>query len=172
MAITMIGSPGQQYKTRGGTYVAGPNGIILNVANNDIGDMEQSGALPTGTGPNILGSFVGLNMNITTDQPLALAVPSGASYFLTHVVMRNASISLTTAAGGLYTAASKGGTVLVLAATVYTGFTGPTITAPVLIVAAQAAALQTANPIYFSLTTGQGAAATADMLIYGDVIYA
>jgi hypothetical protein len=37
-------------------------------------------------------------------------------------------------------------------------------------VAAQLALAQTANPLYFSLTTAQGAAATADIFVYGDLI--
>ncbi len=172
MPINMIGSPGQRYNTRGTRYIAGAvGGYIPNVANNDVGDMLESGALLTGAGPTLVGSFVGLNMNITTDQSLALNIPAGASYFVRYFVMRNASISLTTAAGGIYTAASKGGTVLVLAATVYTQFTGPTIADKLLIVTAQNIALLTANPIFFNLTTAQGAAATADLLVYADVIY-
>jgi hypothetical protein len=134
-------------------------------------DLLDSGCVPTGGGATLLGSFTGLNMNITTDQSLTLTVPSGAYYFLKYAVGRNASTSLTTAAGGIYTAASKGGTAVVAATQAYTALTGSTLSFALTVVAGQLLVLQTANPLFFSLTTGQGAAATMDLLIYGDVVY-
>jgi hypothetical protein len=172
MPVNMIGLPGQRYEARSSTfYTAGPNGYISSVSNLDVQDLLDSGCVPTGTGPNLLGSFVGLNMNITTDQNLALTVPSNAYYFLKYVVGRNASTSLTTAAGGIYTAASKGGTAVVAATQAYSALTGSTLSVALTIVAAQLLVVQTANPLVFSLTTGQGSAATMDLLVYGDVIY-
>jgi hypothetical protein len=168
----MIGLPGQRYEAKSSTfYTAGPNGYIPNVANLDIMDLLESGCIPTGGGASLLGSFVGLNMNITTDQSLALTVPSNAYYFLKYVIGRNASISLTTAAGGIYTAASKGGTAVVAATQAYTALTGSTLSVALTVVAGQLLVVQTANPLFFSLTTGQGAAATMDLLVYGDVVY-
>jgi hypothetical protein len=166
----MIGLPGQRYEAKSTTfYTAGPNGYISNVANLDIMDLVENGCVPTGTGPNLLGSFVGLNMNITTDQNLALTVPSGAYYFLKYVIGRNASTSLTTAAGGIYTAASKGGTAVVAATQAYSTLTGSTLSFALTV--ATPAVVLTANPLFFSLTTAQGGAATMDLLVYGDVIY-
>jgi hypothetical protein len=168
----MIGLPGQRYEAKSSTfYTAGPNGYIPNVANLDIMDLLESGCIPTGGGASLLGSFVGLNMNITTDQSLALTVPSNAYYFLKYVIGRNASTSLTTAAGGIYTAASKGGTAVVAATQAYTALTGSTLSVALTVVAGQLLVVQTANPLFFSLTTGQGAAATMDLLVYGDVVY-
>jgi hypothetical protein len=172
MPVNMIGLPGQRYEARSTTfYTAGPNGYISNVANFDVMDLIENGCIPTGGGASLLGSFVGLNMNITTDQNLALTVPTGAYYFLKYVIGRNASISLTTAAGGIYTAASKGGTAVVAATQAYSTLTGSTLSFALTVVAAQLLVVQTANPLVFSLTTAQGAAATMDLLVYGDVIY-
>jgi hypothetical protein len=170
--MNMIGLPGQRYEAKSGTfYTAGVSGYIPNVANNDIMDMLDNACLPANTGPSLLGQFVGLNMNITTDQSLQLTVPANAYYFLRSLVARNASISLTTAAGGIYDTASKGGTVLLLAATVYSELTGPTVVSAKPVVAAQVLLVRNTNPLFFSLTTGQGSAATMDLLVYGDVIY-
>jgi hypothetical protein len=168
----MIGLPGQRYEARSTIfYTAGSNGYIANVANLDVMDLLNNGCVPANAGPSLLGSFVGLNMNITTDQTLTLNVPTGAYYFLKYAVGRNASTSLTTAAGGIYTAASKGGTAVVAAGQVYTALTASTLSFALTIVAGQLLVAQTANPLFFNLTTGQGGAATMDLLVYGDVIY-
>lgn len=165
------GVPGQRYNTRGGPYVADLYGYIPNVAANDAGDMVDSGAIPAGAGlGTCIGKIIGGNANSTADQPVQLFVPAGAGYAITKITGARASTSLTTAAGGFYTAAAKGGTVLVLAAQAYTAFTGPTVVSSLTVVAAQLALLQTANPIYWSLTTAQGAPATLDLFIFGDLL--
>ena len=117
----------------------------------------------------VLFKLVGANMNVTTDQsftPIGNQAP--ISYVITRIRTVNASTSLTTAAGGIYTAASKGGNALVAAGQAYSTLTGATIGLD-LTVAAVGAGLQTVTPI-LSLTTGQGAAATADMYIFGMIL--
>jgi|SRR5215831_10474258 len=172
MAVNMVGVPAEVYKVpSGASYTAGASGYIANVANNDVISMLASGATIANPGPNLLGTFTALNMNVTTDQALALSVPTNAYYYLRYVVGRNASISLTTAAGGIYTAASKGGTAVVAAAQAYSGLTAANLSLALTVVAGQLLVVLNANPLYFSLTTGQGAAATMDLLVYGDVIY-
>jgi hypothetical protein len=168
----MWGLPGEVYLCRSSTrYTADGGGFITNVANNDVPDLLDAACSPMAVS-GLIGRLINANMNVTTDQPIPLNVPTGARYLLTKIWLGNASTSLTTAAGGIYTAAAKGGTVIVLAATVYTGFTGPTVYATIAggVVAAQLALAQTANPLYFNLTTAQGAAATADIFVYGDLI--
>lgn len=112
--------------------------------------------------PTPLFVLRGANMNSTADQSLVRQF-GFTNYILDKIVVTNASISLTTAAGGVYTAAAKGGTAIVAAAQAYAALT----------TAAAALALTLANtnrrsetPI-LSLTTPQGAGATADIYVFG-----
>ena len=109
---------------------------------------------------NLLATLVGANFNITTDQSIALP---GGVYRLTKITTTNTSTSMTTAAGGFYTAASKAGAPLVAAAQVYSGM----VTAPNVVTCTLANVLSVLTPIYFALTSGQGTAATADIRVYG-----
>jgi hypothetical protein len=115
----------------------------------------------------VLGSLRSANFNTTADQPIAI-VSTIAAFELTSVLVTNCSTSLTTAAGGFYTAASKGGTVLVLAATTYSALTGSTVISPLTVVAAQVPVRRTLTQIYFALTLGQGSAATCDIYLLGN----
>jgi hypothetical protein len=169
MPLNLYGIANQTYQARNARYVADTGGFLPNVANNDVGDLLESGCIPMSAG-RVLGRVIGANMNVTTDQPIFLNVPAGARYRLTEIWVANASVSLTTAVGGVYTAAAKGGTVLVLATQAYTAFTAATVLAAITVVAAQLAVTQNANPIYLSLTTPQGAAATADFFVFGDIL--
>lgn len=123
------------------------------------------------------GWLYGANMNATTDQAIPISVPS-ATYTIDSIEISNPSISLTTAAGGFYSAASKGGVAVVANTQAYsslttnaanatgnamlatlatagntTAFQGPTQTSPI-------------TSLYLSLTTAQGSAATADVRVY------
>lgn len=126
------------------------------------------------------GTLLGANANITTDQPIYITVPSvyggnGAGYYVSAIIMSNASVSLTTASGGVYGAASKA------APTLAANQALSTLTAAAQNAAGSAMALTlatgattdalTANPLYFSLTTGQGAAATVDVRVYCRPLY-
>jgi hypothetical protein len=71
----------------------------------------------------LLGRIIGANMNVTTDQPFVMTNYAALNPFrITKITAKNASISLTTAAGGVYPAASKGGTAIVAAGQVYTNW--------------------------------------------------
>lgn len=124
------------------------------------GDVPVFGAQRPGS--MMLGRLLGANMNSTADQ----AITIGAStYVITQVLATNASTSLTLAAGGLYTAASKGGTALVAAAQVYSGLTASGLTLNLTLAAV--ALRRTEATLYLSLTLAQGGAATADLYLLG-----
>ena len=133
------------------------------------------------------------NMNVTTDQPF-LPTFNFDQFILRAIRLFNSSTSLTTAAGAVYSAAAKGGVILFsAAATTFAGATGVNnagdektvvatgaglFTTQAATAAKQAAsalafpglfATQVAAPI-LSLTTGQGGAATADLIIYGHAV--
>jgi len=113
----------------------------------------------------VIGYALGVNMNITTDQAISI---SGAKYVIRKVVVCNASINLTIAAGGVYTATSKGGFAVVAATQVYSALSAAARFVDLTLAAATDT--RTEATLYLSLTTGQGAAATADIYIVGDVL--
>lgn len=110
----------------------------------------------------LLGKLVSANMNSTSDQPIAIGA---TKYFVDKVVVTNASTSLTLAVGGLYTASSKGGSQVLANTQVFSGLT--TSTKIVVLSSLITADVLTAGQLFLSLTTGQGATATADLFIYG-----
>lgn len=125
----------------------------------------------------VVAKLIGANMNVTTDQLLPLQIlnaddysitPAG-NYMVERILVTNASISLTTAVGGVYTAASKAGSAIVANSQVYSA-----LTSSVKYVALTLASIALTDvfnaatqSLYFSLTTAQGAAATADIYVYG-----
>jgi hypothetical protein len=113
--------------------------------------------------PLLLGRLLSADMNSTADQAIYVV---SSNYVLYGILATNASTSLTTAAGGVYTAVSKGGTAVVAAGQTYTALTGST-KALWLTIAAAGQDRLTAAPLYLSLTTGQGSAATADLYVFG-----
>lgn len=132
------------------------------------GVLQDGGAVPTG---RFMVSARSVNFNTTNDQPIA--IPQYITAFrLANIIITNASISLTTAAGGFYPAASKIGTPIVSSAQAYSALT----TSAGLMTATLAAfgsstRFSSANlgsiagfiNIWFSLTTSQGGPATADI---------
>ena len=122
-------------------------------------------------GQRVLGFLQNADFNSTNDQPIV--VQSAISVFqLTGLIITNATIPLTTAAGGFYNNVSKSGNALVSAAQSYAALTNPnlllnaTLTAFALAARFSAANL-IANQIFLSLTTPQGAAANADVYAIG-----
>ena len=117
----------------------------------------------------LLAKVTAADFNIVTDQAIA-NLP--AKWIIRRIVVQNASVNMTTAAGGFYTGAGKTGTVIVAAAQVYSALTAAGIWIDLTLAAGvlTGTAALTATTIYFALTTAQGAAATADIYIFGDDI--
>ena len=74
------------------------------------------------TNYRLIGKLIGANMNVTTDNTIPITAQAG-SFIFDRIIVTNPSISLTTAVGGVYTAASKGGTALVANSQVYSALT-------------------------------------------------
>lgn len=128
--------------------------------------------LPNRFGGILLGSLIAANFNSTADQIITI-FDNPAKYIVRRIIVTNASTSLTTAAGGVYTAASKGGTAIVAAAQAYTSLTASTLFLDLTLSATGNASTTVKSSIpnlYLSLTTAQGAAATADVYVYGDIL--
>ena len=128
------------------------------------------------------GWLYGANFNSTADQAIPISVPT-ATYMVESIAISNPSVSMTTAQGGFYTAISKGGVTIVASSQAYSSLTGNTAnTTGNAMMATLATAGNTTdfqgptqtsaiNTIYFSLTTAQGAAATADIRVYCRPLY-
>jgi hypothetical protein len=121
--------------------------------------------LPAGFS-RILGSLRGANFNVTTDQAIAI-LPSVTKFAVTGIFITNASLSLTLAVGGFYPSAAKAGVPLVAATQLYSALTSATVLLPATLAAAALATAYAQSQLFFSLTTAQGAAATADIYVAG-----
>lgn len=109
----------------------------------------------------------GANMAITTDQPFT-KVFSGTLYDPVYIVVNCKSGAFNTAcAGGVFTAASKGGSAIVAVGQSYATLTG--VNAQVHPAIQANLTSFTATPI-LSLTTGNTGALTADWFFYGDCV--
>lgn len=165
------------FNARNGFYSA-VNGIISMSPYNslDASYLIAAGAIPLGAveaplvcSGVLLGRLLGANMNVTTDQPFALTQWALLNAFrITKITAKNASISLTTAVGGIYPAASKGGTAVVANTQAYSGLTSAALALD-LTLAAGTTVYSAAQALYLSLTTAQGAAATVDLYVFGDL---
>ena len=109
----------------------------------------------------LLASYQGVNVNATGDT--VLPVINTNSYGVSNVIFTNASVSLTTAAAGLFTAPSAGGTGIVANAAL-SAMTASTVVSQRTVAST---ALQTGGNLYLNVGTAQGAAATMDVYVYG-----
>jgi hypothetical protein len=144
---------------------------------NSAGNISEASMMLTGAAntavftangvETFLGVGKGLNFNSTADQGIAITTANGLKYLITKILVTNASTSMTTAAGGIYTATSKGGTAVVAATQTYSALTSSTVVESLTLTAAVNASTVTAGELYFSLTTAHGSAATADVYIFG-----
>lgn len=118
------------------------------------------GVLP---GYGLLTEALAVDLNSAGDNTLTMA---GGTYIIDKMQVNNASISLTTATGGVFTAVGGGGTTLAAdqalsALTAASKFLDLT---PQAIVGTDT---RTEGTLYFRVGTPQGAAATGDVRIYG-----
>jgi hypothetical protein len=109
----------------------------------------------------VLASFQGVNVNATGDT--VLPIVNTNTYSVSNVIFTNASTSLTTAAAGVFTAPSAGGTGIVANAAL-SALTGSTVVSQRTVAST---ALQTGGNLYVNVGTAQGAAATMDVYVYG-----
>lgn len=113
---------------------------------------------------------IGVNMNSTADQALT-KVGVFTKWRVAAIFVTNASISLTTAAGGFYTGASKGGTILVANTQVYTTLSAASkILNCTLAASANTDVFDASTAVYLSLTTPQAVAATADAYVIAQIL--
>jgi len=109
----------------------------------------------------LLASYQGVNVNATGDT--VLPINNTSSYSISNVIFTNASVSLSSAAAGLFTAPSAGGTGIVANAAL-SAMTGSTVVSQRTVAST---AQQTGQNLYVNVGTAQGAAATMDVYVYG-----
>ena len=109
----------------------------------------------------LIASAQSVNLNAVGDTIAPILVAGSVS--VQSIIVANASISLTTAQIAVYTGAGATGTAVKSAYAV----SGNTSAAKVVVTAATSTDAVTSTPLYVRCTTAQGAAATADVFIYG-----
>ncbi|MEN9901044.1 MAG: hypothetical protein RLZZ152_2088 [Pseudomonadota bacterium] len=109
----------------------------------------------------LIASAQSVNLNAVADTIAPILVAGSVS--VQSIIVANASISLTTAQIAVYTGAGATGTAVKSAYAV----SGNTSAAKVVVTAATSTDAVTSTPLYVRCTTAQGAAATADVFIYG-----
>jgi hypothetical protein len=117
--------------------------------------------LATNQAYRLLASAQGVNLNTVADT--IAPILNSASYSVQDVIVANASINLTTAQLAVY---SGPGATGVAVKTAY-ALTGNSATDKVVVTAANDTDALTGDNLYIRCTTAQGAAATADVYIYG-----
>jgi hypothetical protein len=114
---------------------------------------------------SLLGVILGADMNSTADQEFKISAPR---YIIRRIAVVNATANLTLAAGGIYTAAAKGGTAIVTAVQIYTALSAGAKFLDLTLAAVLGTDILTESSLYLSLTTAQGSAALADFYLIGD----
>jgi hypothetical protein len=117
--------------------------------------------LSTNQALRLIASAQSVNLNAVADT-IAAVLDSGR-VSVQSIIVTNASVNLTTAQLAVYSGAAATGTA-VLSASALTDCTGSSV---VKIFTASSTAALTTTPLYIRCTTAQGAAATADVFIYG-----
>lgn len=109
---------------------------------------------------------VSVDLNSTSDQAVTLELPDGFSRYriASAIVTNNTSANASSAVGGIYTAASKGGTAIVDAAQTYLLLTTDTRN-QVLTISTAGVQIMNDLTLFFSLSTPAGVAATGELII-------
>lgn len=114
----------------------------------------------------LLWQLLAADFNVTTDQAFT-KVGTFTNFMLLNIrVVFVSGASLTLAAGGIYTAISKGGTAIVNNTQTFTSITGAG-KATGMSLNADGNAILSAAALYLSLTTAQGSAAVENIYIFG-----
>jgi len=117
--------------------------------------------LATNQALRLIASAQGVNLNAVADTIAPILVAGNVS--VQSIIVANASVSLSSAQLAVYTGAGATGTAVKSAY----ALSGNTSSAKVVVTAATSTDVVSSTPVYIRCTTVQGAAATADVFIYG-----
>lgn len=118
--------------------------------------------LATNQALRLIAYYPSVNLNAVEDS-IAPILDTAGNVSAKSVIVANASASLTTAQLAVYTGAGATGTAVKSAY----ALSGNTSSAKVVETAVTSTDLITGNKLYIRCTTPQGAAATADVYVYG-----
>lgn len=148
---------------------------------NRVIDVLNTFPSPSATGAQLIGTKIGFDMNSVLDQTITLS--GGSTFVITDVIITNPSLSMTTAKDfAIFTAASRGGSQQVSSDFGLSGDSLQALTGATSYINKDWSNLQTflyinvdntlvtSTTVYASLGTAQGAAATADIYVYGYVL--
>ena len=110
----------------------------------------------------LLGVATGVNVNATGDQAV-IAINNSTNYSVSNVVFTNASISLTTALAGVFTAPSAGGTAIVANAAL-SALTSAAVVSQRTVATTNT---QSAQNLYVNVSAVQAGTVTMDVYVYG-----
>lgn len=117
--------------------------------------------LATNQAIRLLASYQSVNVNATGDT--VLPIINSGRWSVSNVVFTNASIDLTTAEAGVFTAPSAGGTAIVADA-ILSALSSSSVVSQRTVASTAA---QTGGNLYVNVSVAQGAAATMDVFVYG-----
>ena len=117
--------------------------------------------LATNQALRLIASAQSVDLNTVGDTIAPILVAGRVS--VQSIIVTNASVSLTTAQLAVNTGAGATGTAVKSAY----ALSGNTAASTVVVTAATSTAAITSTPLYLRCTTAQGAAATADIFVYG-----
>lgn len=115
----------------------------------------------------LIGVLRSANMNTTADQLISI---SAKRFVVRRIVATGGSTPISTAVGGIYTGAGKTGTAIVPANQTYAALSSSTKFLDLGQGLLTTTDSFTSGALYLSLTTPQGADATADIYVYGDSV--
>ncbi len=118
--------------------------------------------LATNQALRLIASAQSVNLNAVADTVANILNASG-SVSVASIIVTNASVDLTTAQLAVYTGPAASGTAI---KTAY-ALTGNSTSAKAVVTAATSTDLVSGGKLYLRCTTAQGAAATADIFVYG-----
>lgn len=159
------GSDDTQGFSVGSTWFNSATGVMFTCASSATGAAKWV-YMPAET---VLGYIDGANMNVDTDQVFTMLQPLTSPFSISKILATNASVDLDTAVGGVYSASGKGGTAIVANTQVYTALTTSSKIVSLTLASGGTGNVFTSAP-YLSLTTEQGAAATCDFYLIGNVL--
>jgi hypothetical protein len=172
MATLLAPTANASFLTRlGTTYIADSAGVLRDVPQGtEVTDLEAMGCALVVPGRYPLFVLVDADMNSTEDQKFSSSLGPVTGYSLSKVVVTGASAPVTAAAGGIYTDMEKGGDAVVAAGQSF-ALAGTDLSEMVVATLAPLCATKCfQGPLYLSLTSANGAPATCNVFVYGDVL--
>lgn len=180
VATSVTMSKDGKMSNTGQLTVVGLQGNTVLASTPDIGGALIYDGTFWGSNPvsSLLFTLIGANMNTTADQAMVGPVLAGTAFVITDIVIKNASVSLTTAdTGGFWSGAAQSGshyaeldTASLAKLTANTKFISLAQEQGAGVAGAAFSNDVAGTSVIFSLGTAQGAAATADILVYGYVL--